>query len=167
MIEFEPFVGALIAILLFFGIQITKLTATEFMSKYGRWAAVVFGVLGGVLGIVYYLATHDGHIVVENNNWEAVLIIIQEFITGFGIGIAPVGLYGFVRPVSPNLIKSSDELLAGKQGIVTTHTIDLNVASEKDLKAVGVEVTENKETEIVEGAGTITLKSKTPKKTSK
>lgn len=163
MIETEVLIHMLIAVAVFVGMQITKTNAPDFMSKYGRWATLFFGVVGAGLTMIAYLAAHNGHIVVENNNWEAVIIVLVELLKGFSIGIAPAGLYSAVRPLTPNIILSNDEILAKKVGVVTTHTVDLNVATEEDLKAVGVEVTANKDTEIVDGE-TVTLKSKTPKK---
>lgn len=164
MIETEVLINMLIGVALFIGMQITKTNAPDFMDKHGRWATLLFGTLGAFVSIAAYLAAHNGHIVVENNNWEAVIIVLVELLKGFGVGIMPAGIYNAVRPLTPNVVRSTDEILAGKAGVVTTHTIDLNVASEKDLKVAGVELTENKETEVVGNAEVVTLKAKTPKK---
>lgn len=154
MIEPEVLIGALIAIFIFVGSQVTKLAAPEFMNKYGRWAVVLFGVTGAVLSLVFYLAAHDGKIIVESNNWEAVIVVLQELIKGFGIGIAPVGIYNFARPVAPNIVRSSDEILVARTPATMSGEVAIPVTT----------VETNVETVSVTDEATVTLKPKKAKK---
>lgn len=149
----EPIVGALIAGIVFILTQITKESFPDFMSKYSKWVTLTLGALGGILAVVAFLAVNGGSIPAQNE-WDAVLVILNQIIVGVGIGIAPSGLYNMIRPVAPTAVRSSDEILVAR----TPATMAGEVA-------VPVTKTETEvETVSVTDEATVTLK---PKKTKR
>lgn len=153
MIESETLIGALIAALLFILTQFTKEALPEFMSKYGKWVALTFGSFGAAIMMIIYLANNGGNIV-ASNTWEAIIVMLQEAIKGFSIGVAPVGIYFSARPLIPSTIRSSDEILVARTPATMSGEVAVPVTT----------VETNVETVSVTDEATVTLKSKKAKK---